>query len=331
MSQGKQKKFIKPQVKNTLRSKLNAGQTALEMGDTVNSTKQQRSRKETSKEREKMDEIPPPKSQNFRQIDDNINVGTIGDFVIEDVPRNACMLLIASRRSGKSHGCQHFLEVYTKKHKTDGIFLFSLTNAGFPGIPSVYRYKNLDVLEQIIETQIKVKKHNQLAKKKDKIKSNIIIILDDMVGGNAYTGQMRKNPILNKLFVNGRHLSSDCGSSNMMVILISQVFIALAPQIRLNTDYLFTTKTASRKERENMVNTFLSLNSGRSGLAESYEVFDSIVNLAEFNWLVVHCTAQNKKTFSDYCYNFKAPNTLEDRRLVGDNEDWVNNRKEIYW
>lgn len=331
MSQGKQKHYIKPQVKNTLRSKLNAGQTELELGDTINSSKQKRSSNNIAKEREKVDNITPVKQGNFRDSNVDIDIGTIGDFDIESVPRNACMLWIASRRSGKSHGCQHFLEVYTKKHKTDGIFLFSLTNAGFPGIPSVYRYKNLDMLEELISVQIKVKKHNQKAKKKDKISSSIIIILDDMVGGNCYTGQMRKNPILNKLFVNGRHLSSDCGSSNMMVILISQVFIALSPQIRLNTDYLFTTKTASRKERENMVNTFLSLNSGRRGLAESYEVFDSIVNKAEFNWLVVHCTAQNKKIFSDYCFNFKAPNTLENRRLVGDNEDWINNRKEIYW
>jgi len=330
MSQGKQKQYKKPQKNHSLRSRMNAGETEIEMGDKVYSNKEKRSAKNIAKDKVLSDKISTKKSESFRDSNVDFDITTIRDFNIEKVPRNACMLMIASRRSGKSHLCQHFLEQYTKTHKTDGIFLFSLTNAGFEGIPSVYRYKNLDVLEDLVETQIKVKKHNQKAKKKDRVKSNIIIILDDMVGNNCYTGEMRKNPILNKMFVNGRHLSSG-EDSNILVILISQVFVALSPQIRLNTDYLLTTKTASRKERENMVNTFLSLNSGRRGLSESYTVFDSVVNNTEFNFICVETTAQNKKMFSDYVFNFKAPNTLENNRLIGDNEDWKNNRKEVYW
>ena len=165
----------------------------------------------------------------------------------------------------------------------DAVFLFTKTNAGFDGIPSTYRFRDLDILPSIIDTQLKVKKHNMKAKKKDKIKSNIIIILDDMVGSGGMSADMRSNKLLNKLATNGRHLS-DGDNSNMMVILISQIFTGIGPQIRLNTDFLFTTKLQARRERENIVNSFLSLNSGRKALAESYDVFDSIVNKEDFNF-----------------------------------------------
>jgi len=328
MSQGLQKKYKKPQQANNFRSQINAGKMESEMGEKVYSksskTRTGKVYNDVEEKRRRVNDLPStsdiPAINSFSQV---------GTFDLTTVPRNAFILTIASRRSGKSHLITHFLEQYTKKNKTDGIFLFTKTNAGFDGIPSVFRYKSLDVLEDIIETQIKVKKHNLKAKKKDKVNSNIIIILDDMVGQGGMGAEMRKNPLLNKLAVNGRHLSSD--TSNMMVILISQIFVGISPQIRLNTDFLFTTKLAARRERENIVNSFLSLNSGRRGLAESYEIFDSTVNKDDFNFIAIHTTKQNKKKFSDYVFSFKAPKVLENRKLIGNEEDWKAHREEVYW
>lgn len=328
MSQGIQKKYIEPQRAQNFRSQLTAGKVESELGEKIYS----------SNKKIKRNTISTDVNEKRRHVNDMIStsdlpeinsVSNIGDFDIMSVPRNAFILTIASRRSGKSFLLQHFLEQYTKKNKTDAIFLFTKTNAGFEGIPSAYRYKTLDVLEDIIETQIKVKKYNLKAKKKDMVYSNIIILLDDMVGSGGMGADMRRNPILNKLAVNGRHLSSP--TSNMMVCLISQIFVGISPQIRLNTDFLFTTKLAARKERENIVNSFLSLNSGRKGLAESYEIFDSVVNKEDFNFIAIHTTKQNKKKFSDYVYSFKAPKKLENRKLIGDDSDWKAHRDEVYW
>jgi len=314
---GIQKQYKKPQVSHTKRSKMNAGMVERDMNGDINST--------------------PVVEQNTSvvHLSDSEVLGksfikNIKQFDVNQVPRNAFILTIASRRSGKSHLITHFLEQYTKKNKTDGIFLFTKTNAGFDGIPSVYRFKELSVLEELIETQIKVKKHNQYAKKKDKIKSNIIIILDDMVAEGGMSADMRKNPLLNKLSTNGRHLSSG-DDSNMMVILISQIFTGISPQIRLNTDFVFTTKLQARRERENIVNSFLSLNSGRKGLAESYFVFDQVVNHDDFNFIAINTTKQNKKSYFDYVFHFKAPGKLENRRLTGDDEDWKADKREVYF
>ncbi len=313
---GIQKQYKKPQESHTKRSKINAGMVERDMNGDINST-------------------PVVEQNTTMNIGDTEVLGesfikNIKQFDVNQVPRNAFILTIASRRSGKSHLITHFLEQYTKKNKTDGIFLFTKTNAGFDGIPSVYRFKDLSVLEELIETQIKVKKHNQYAKKKDKIKSNIIIILDDMVAEGGMSADMRKNPLLNKLAVNGRHLSSG-DDSNMMVILISQIFTGISPQIRLNTDFVFTTKLQSRRQREHIVNSFLSLNSGRKGLAESYFVFDQVVNHDDFNFIAINTTKQNKKSYFDYVFHFKAPGKLENRRLTGDDEDWKADKREVYF
>ena len=114
-----------------------------------------------------------------------------------------------------------------------------------------------------------------------------------------------------------------------MVILISQIFTGISPQIRLNTDFLFTTKLQARRERENIINSFLSLNSGRQGLSESYEVFDSVVRADDFNFIAIHTTHQNKKKFSDYIYNFKAPSNLLNKKLTGSSEDWKFNKRDV--
>ena len=307
-----------------LRAEMNAGFEEIALGGEIDS-------KKTSKKISKVDDDKKENGEKNTNKTDLMNIDfsqSFKNFDVNIVPKNAFMLVIASRRSGKSHLITHFLEEYTKKNKTQGIFLFSKTNAGFDGIPSNYRYYNLDILPSIIDQQLKVKKHNMKAKKKDIIKSNIIVILDDMVGEGGLGADMRTNRFLNKVSVNGRHLSH-LEDSNMMVILISQIFTGISPQIRLNTDFLFTTKLQARKERENIINSFLSLNSGRRGLSESYEVFDSVVNKDDFNFIAIHTTHQNKKKFSDYIYNFKAPSKLKESRLTGNTEDWKYNKKEV--
>jgi len=332
---GLQKQYKKPQRPFTVRSRIDANQRELEMGDRVDSSKRQTLQKtskisKATKTNHSLLASKYQKQENGKHALPDKFFKNVKSFNVNDVPRNAFILCIASRRSGKSHLITHFLEEYTKTHKTDGVFLFSKTNAGFDGIPKTYRFKDLAILNDLVETQVKVKRHNQNCKKTEKIKSNIILILDDMIGKGGLGAEMRRDPILNKLAVNGRHLSSD-DDSNMMVILISQIFTGISPQIRLNTDFLFTTKLAARRERENIVNSFLSLNSGRKGLAESYEVFDTIVNADDFNFISIHTTKQNKKSYLDYVFNFKAPAKLLNKRLTGDKSDWVHNKKEVYW
>ena len=325
-----------------IRAQMNSGATELQLGGNIEGdnikqknveVKDDTEGKELKNEKEVKNEKGQKKLKGVKKTLETIpeiQSNNLHNFDVNKVHKNATMIVIASRRSGKSYLITHLLEEYSKSNKLDAVFLFSKTLAGFEGIPSAYRYKNLDILESIIETQMKVKKHNLKAKKKDIVKSNIVLILDDMVGSGGRGQEMRVNPILNKLFTNGRHLSHK-ENSNVMTILISQVYTAISPQIRLNTDYLFSAALQSRFEREKIVNGFLSLNSGRHGLRESYEIFDSVVNHDNFNFIAINTTHQNKKKFSDYVFNFKAPGKLQNKRLTGNAEDWKYNKQEVVW
>jgi len=68
-----------------------------------------------------------------------LQTNNLHNFDVNKVHKNATMIVIASRRSGKSHLITHLLEEYSKKNKLDAVFLFSKTLAGFEGIPSAYR------------------------------------------------------------------------------------------------------------------------------------------------------------------------------------------------
>ena len=325
---------------STIRAEMISGATELQLGGDVNGNKNKdkivkvnddTKGKEINKDGEKNEKKKTKgvKKETLETIPE-LQTNNLHNFNVNKIHKNATMIVIASRRSGKSHLITHLLEEYSKKNKLDGVFLFSKTLAGFEGIPSAYRYRNLDILPSIIDTQMRVKKHNLKAKKKEIVKSNIVLILDDMVGAGGRGQEMRVNPILNKLFTNGRHLSHK-ENSNVMTILISQVYTAISPQIRLNTDYLFSAGLQSRFEREKIVNGFLSLNSGRHGLRESYEIFDSVVNHDNFNFIAINTTHQNKKKFSDYVFNFKAPSELQKKKLTGNAEDWKYNKQEVVW
>ena len=316
-------------VSHTIRADMNSNKIEQNLNGDIHS-------KKTKNEHEISNEKDGSKKETGEKINDTFNeeapivkkINDLEKFDVNTVPRNAFLIVVASRRSGKSHIISHFLEEYTSKNKVNGVFLFSKTGAGFEGIPSNYRYRNLDILPDIVEQQLKVKKYNLNVKKSKKIKSNIIILLDDMVGSGGMSADMRKNQMLNKLAVNGRHVS-DGENSNMLIILISQLYTGISPQIRLNTDFLLTTKLSARKERENIVNSFLSLNSGRKGLSESYEILDKVVNADDYNFICIHCTKSNKKKFSDYVYYYKAPAKLKNKKLTGNAHDWKHNKKEV--
>ena len=266
------------------------------------------------------------KEESSTEFDD---FSTIKEFDILSMPRNSVVLVIASRRSGKSFVTQHILEQYHKAKHFDSGFMFSKTNSGFEkSIPQTYRFSDLEHLPKIVDMMVRVKRHNKKAKKRDQVSSNIFLLLDDMVGSGGLSAEMRKDPILNKISVNGRHLDFNQKSS-ILTILLSQIYTGLSPQIRLNADYILVPKISSRRERESIVNSFMTHLSGREGLKRAYKLFDDIVNEKDFQFLVINTTGQNKRNFSDYIFKIRAPPKLEDIRLVGDDDDWRHNNFKI--
>ncbi len=250
-----------------------------------------------------------------------------------DIPQDAFISVIAPRRSGKSTLVESMIHEYRKKHKVDAVFLFSKTDAGFYQIPKQYRFRTLEPLNEIIDLQLKVKRFNQKQRKdKDKISSKVIVILDDMIDGN---GTMRKNKLLTKLSSMGRHIGfkkehNDLKDNGIMVILISQIFTGLNPTMRRNCDYVFFTKIPSRNERKAIVEEYLTLKTGRTGLREAYNVYD-MVNLNDYQFLCICANKSNKYDYKDYVHTYIAKPNLPREKWSGTAEDWKNNEILIRW
>ena len=135
------------------------------------------------------------------------------EFNIEDLPDSFFGMIVAPRRSGKSEKMSSLLE-RIKKSKTkkfDHIFLFSQTNSGYEGqIPQTYRFRDLQHLPYIVNKQAEVRAYN---KKQDdpkkRVKSRILILLDDMIGEAKGSDSLKNSGMIRKLSVNGRHLGND--------------------------------------------------------------------------------------------------------------------------
>jgi len=243
--------------------------------------------------------------------------GTLKTFDPASMAPNTCFLVQGFRRQGKTILVQDLIHNYRKKHKVDLVMLISKSNAGFPQIPQKYRFRNLNALQQLVDTQLRVKKTN-MKRKKDFIQSNVIVIVDDFLDGTH--NSVRSSNLVTKLATLGRHLSHE-NNSNLLTFFLSQHLTGLSPMIRRNMDYVATFKVASRDERKLIMSEFLCLNSGRQGLTEAARVFD-IVNEQDFQALIINTTCSNKYNYSDYVFKYKANPDLPEEHWNGTKEDW---------
>ena len=255
------------------------------------------------------------------------------EFKAEDLTQDSFIYVCAPRRSGKSTLCEDIIHNYRKKHKVDAVFLFSKSGAGFYQIPRSYRFRTLDNLQEIINLQLKVKQYNQKQKKEsDKVSSRVICVIDDFLDGSK---SLRSNQLLSKLSTMGRHIAykkehNDKKGNGIMVICLSQDFVGISPRIRRNIDWCFTTKVPDRNQRKALVESYLCLKTGRNGLREAYNVFDT-VNMKPFQFLCINATHNNKIDYDNYVYKYIAKEKLPKERWSGTHQDWKNNEIEIVW
>jgi hypothetical protein len=130
-------------------------------------------------------------------------------FDVGKVPDSFFALAVAPRRNGKSEMLQSLLEEFhkVKAKKFDYVFLFSQTGVGYEEqIPPTFRFTDLSHLTAICQEQMRTKRHNdEKAKlKKDRVKSRILLVLDDMIGDSTGPNSLKSNDMIRKLGVNGR-------------------------------------------------------------------------------------------------------------------------------
>jgi len=254
------------------------------------------------------------------------NMKDINEFKPNSVPLGFFMLVVAPRRNGKSEKVSSLLEAFNKDPKTKftHIFLFSQTNAGFEGqIPQTYRFRDLEHLPYIVNKQAEVKQYNLKQKDKSKrIKSRILIVLDDVIGEEKGANSLRNNGMIRKLAVNGRHLQDNVEGNGINVMVVVQAVKSIPKTIRLQTDIIAVGRISNRVERQTIIEEFTTLKSTREGLKEAYDLFDSITLSRPFRFMIVSNHRPNKKDSSDFVEYYDGDYPVKQHKLFGDVYDW---------
>lgn len=188
-------------------------------------------------------------------------------------------LIIAPSNSGKT---VLLIDILSKIHQEyDKMFFFSRTMRLQPVYDFVPRYMIHDDFDEDVIAEIWDQQTD--AHKQDKPLDKILIVLDDIIISEAY----RKSKILQEIAVSGRHL-------NIVVILISQDMTSIRPIIRKNAFMVFAFQLASKKEREKLIDQFLSVESNRSGDILYRKITDQKYQAIVINVHMVGCSLDQK-------------------------------------
>ena len=262
------------------------------------------------------------------RLDENIK-----EFDINDLPDSFFGMVVAPRRSGKSEKMMSLLERIKKSPKRfDHIFLFSQTNSGYENqIPQTYRFRDLQHLPYIVNKQAEVKVYNKKqTDPKKRVKSRILILLDDMIGESKGSDSLKNSGMIRKLSVNGRHLGNDGVDGNgVSVFIITQAAKEIPKTIRMNTDIILSGRITSRIERQTIIEEFSTLKSDREGMKRAYQLFDNITLSNPYRFIVIQNHIANKKQESDFIFYYDGEYPVKQHRMFGDRYDWEAEEKNI--
>ena len=232
----------------------------------------------------------------------------IREFNMKTLLRDATVLIVGRRRSGKSWLLRDIM--YNHRSIPSGL-IFSGTEAVSPFfadfIPDSFIYKEFrpDVIESIMKRQeCKIDKDKSNGKSVDgkTPQNNKFIILDDLQNDSQ---DWKRDKILKSVFFNGRHY-------NFLFLLSLQYLKGITPDLRSNIDYVFMFFESSIKNKKNL-----------------YEDFAAIIpSFKEFCNIMKECTGNNNclviktngKTIEDSVFRYKARERLNFR--VGHESIW---------
>ncbi|MFT4803273.1 MAG: hypothetical protein ACI9YE_000465 [Psychroserpens sp.] len=228
-------------------------------------------------------------------------MSSITDFKVDELPNSSFNVILGKRRSGKSVLAEYLIKQMVAKKKIDIVFLFSTTDAGFDIIPKEHRFKTIDKLHTLIENYRLINEYNKDEPKNKKIKIRTMCILDDM----AVDLKSKSMNILESLSCNGRHLAYEPLSLHFCIL--SQSLTKIPRVVRLNCDNIFFNNIASSIELELILSENLYLlDSSIQGKRLARRIYNDLVVLEDFGFIVIENWRQNVKEYKDYIKTYKA-------------------------
>lgn len=244
-------------------------------------------------------------------------------FDYRTLPRDFFISIVSSRRAGKSTIIENLVSEFQKNKELrfTHIFLISPTDYGFEGIPPAYRFKSTASLDYILGTQEKIREHNKAAPKQKRIKSRVLIVMDDCACLEGRDGL--KNEKIIKLALNGRHISTGdpVPLNGVSVVLISQCLKKVPRSVRLNQDAYITNFLIDYNEKRDVLDSCFFIDSSPEGKKHGRKCYETLTQYQPFQFVVIENHVQNKRELKDYVKRYRAT-PGKPFRYFGTDDDW---------
>ena len=214
------------------------------------------------------------------------------DFEKNMPDRAPAILVDGVSGSGKTYLIQKILPILNKKYNFKKIIVISSTSdlsGDFNMIKKSNHYKP-DKMNIVLNNLVTLQRENI----KNKIKNNVLVIMDDVIGTTG--GNLRYNKILEKGFTSFRHLNIG------LILLLQDIGGKTPPSIRLNATTIIMFKNNNFRKKKYIVEQFLSVDNNKK---KGYEILNTIWNEA-YKVIVINQYDVQKSNNLDYVYYYKA-------------------------
>jgi len=159
----------------------------------------------------------------------------------------------------------------------------------------------MEKLTTLLENFKKMNQLNKVVNKRDKIKMNVMVIIDDC----AIKLKTKEFNILEELAVNGRHAAYEPLSLHFCILC--QSLTKIPRVVRLNSDMIFLNAIASATEKAMVLDeNFYLIRSDLQGKREGRALYEKLVQTTDYQFIVIENYKQNVKQYADYIKTYKA-------------------------
>ena len=225
------------------------------------------------------------------------------EFNLSDMVKNATIVMIAKRGSGKSWCVKHILK-YLDDTGIPGGTIISPTDDVHPFyskfVPDLYIHYEFEpeILRKIFYRQDRIiEKRKQRAKLRKRVDARVFLVMDDCLGDGK---KWKNDPDIRKIFMNGRH-------HQITFILTMQYPLGIGPELRTNIDYVFLLTDDIISNQKRLFDNY-------AGMFPDYNTFRAVyLNLTEdFGAMVINNRCSSRDIY-DKVFYFKAKRQNDDR------------------
>lgn len=144
----------------------------------------------------------------------------------------------------------------------------------------------------------------------------LMLVFDDCLADN-----LRHQPLLNALFLNGRHLAVE-------IWVVAQDTKGLPPALAGNSDVVFVSRMRTQRDKETIREKFVDFLRNDNEYDELVD--EGLLNLDDYPWTVIHAAYPKVRGMDGiYAGSFEREKETDRPLVMGDREFWAEREEEL--